>query len=117
MVGHDPEYVSAPFEGLALPKHKRDRPAHEFAAHHAAPGSVLAGQWGEPAEVDVHPAELVPCPLTFAPFLVRGLAGASAVWLADLELARLGRGDRAGVRSPQVAGDGPHEHHGKQDNR
>ena len=74
-------------------------------------------QWGEPAEVDVHPAELVPCPLTFAPFLVRGLAGASAVWLADLELARLGRGDRAGVRSPQVAGDGPHEHHGKQDNR
>ena len=58
-----------------------------------------------------------PCPLTFAPFLVRGLAGASAVWLADLELARLGRVDRAGVRSPQVAGDGPHEHDGKQDNR
>src|SRR5580704_14339830 len=48
-----------------------------------------------------------------APFLVRGLAGASDVWLADLELARLGRGDRVGVRSPQVAGDGPHEHHGK----
>jgi transposase len=59
----------------------------------------------------------MPCPLMFAPFLVRGLAGASAVWLADLELARLGRGDRAGVRSPQVAGDGSHEHHGKQDNR
>ena len=61
--------------------------------------------------------KLLPCPLTFAPFLMRGLAGASTVWLADLELARLGRGDRAGVRSPQVAGDGPHEHHGKQDNR
>jgi len=55
------------------------------------------------------------CP--HARFLVRGgLDGACIVWLADLQLARPGWGDRAGVWPP-VAGDGSREHHGKQDDR
>ena len=44
-------------------------------------------------------------------------AGACAVWLADLQLARPGRGHGTGMGSPQVAGDGSHEHHGQKDNR